>query len=162
MRFDYFKFKQIVLYIINNINKKRLGNVKLNKILWFSDIEKCNDEGCSITGETYIRQNYGPVASHLPQILEELEQIDKAITIERETPDSMILYTPVKNADTRQFQDDIKYIDEVIKRFRTIKAKEISELTHTALWKKLNNGDIMPVEVAASEKYIDNDYPVQW
>lgn len=162
MRFDYFKFKQIVLYIINNINKKRLGNVKLNKILWFSDLAKCENDGYSITGETYIRQNYGPVASHLPNILEELEKDDKAITIERETPDSMILYTPVKKADVSKFQDDIKYIDEVIERFRKMKAKDISELTHTALWKKLNNGDIMPVEVAASEKFINNDYPMQW
>ena len=162
MRFDKFKFKQIVLYIINNINKKRLGNVKLNKILWFSDLEKCNDDGCSITGETYIKQNYGPVAKHLPSVLRELELVDKAITIERETPDSMILYTPVKKADTRQFQDDIKYIDEAIEKFRKMKSKDISELTHTALWEKLNNGDIMPVEVAASEKYINNDYPMQW
>ena len=162
MRFDKFKFKQIVLYIINKINKQELGNVKLNKILWFSDLEKCKNEAYTITGETYIKQNYGPAAKHLPSVLRELEKIDKAITIERETPDSMLLYTPVKKADTRQFKDDIKYIDEVIDRFRKMKAEDISELTHTSLWEKLNNGDIMPVEVAASEKYINNDYPMQW
>ena len=162
MRFDNFKFKQIVLYIINKINKQELGNVKLNIILWFSDLEKCKNEAYTITGETYIKQNYGPVAKHLPSVLRELEKIDKAITIERETPDSMLLYTPVKKADTRQFKDDIKYIDEVIDRFRKMKAEDISELTHTSLWEKLNNGDIMPVEVAASEKYINNDYPMQW
>ena len=43
MRFENFKFKQIVLYIINKINKQELGNVKLNKILWFSDLEKCKN-----------------------------------------------------------------------------------------------------------------------
>lgn len=117
MKFDQYKFKQIVLYIINKINKKQLGNVKLNKILWFADLAKCDNTGYSITGEKYIRQNYGPVATHLPQALEELEREDKAITIERETPDTMILYTPVKKADILTFKDDIVYIDEVIEKF---------------------------------------------
>ncbi len=167
MRFDYFKFKQIVLYIINNINKKRLGNVKLNKILWFADLEKCKDSnyGYSITGETYIRQSYGPVAKHLPHILKELEKYDKAITIERETPDSMILYTPVKKADVSKFQDDIKYIDDVIDRFKKMKARDISELTHTALWQSLSNGEEMPVEVEALEYYVDTktkDEDISW
>ncbi len=51
MKFDQYKFKQIVLYIINKINKKQLGNAKLNKILWFVDLAKCDNTGYSITGE---------------------------------------------------------------------------------------------------------------
>lgn len=162
MKFDQYKFKQIVLYIINKINKKQLGNVKLNKILWFADLAKCDDTGYSITGEKYIRQNYGPVATHLPQALEELEKDDKAITIERETPDTMILYTPVKKADILTFKDDIVYIDEVIEKFKKMKSNKISELTHTKLWQSLNNGDEMPVEVASSEKYVDNNIDIKW
>ena len=147
MRFENFKFKQIVLYIINKINKQELGNVKLNKILWFSDLEKCKN------------------AKHLPSVLRELEKIDKAITIERETPDSMLLYTPVKKADTRQFKDDIKYIDEVIDRFRKMKTKDISELTHTKIWESLNIGEVIPVDVEALEYFVDNetkDSDIQW
>lgn len=165
MRFDNFKFKQIVLYIINKINKQELGNVKLNIILWFSDLEKCKNEAYTITGETYIKQNYGPVAKHLPSVLRELEKIDKAITIERETPDSMLLYTPVKKADTRQFKDDIKYIDEVIDRFCKMKAEDISELTHTKIWENLNIGEVIPVDVEALEYFVDNetkDSDIQW
>ena len=161
MKFDQYKFKQIVLYIINKINKKQLGNVKLNKILWFADLAKCDNTGYSITGEKYIRQNYGPVATHLPKVLEELEKEDKAITIERETPDTMILYTPVKKADISTFKDDIIYIDEVIEKFKKMKSNKISELTHTKLWQSLNNGDEMPVEVASSEKYVDNNIDIK-
>lgn len=165
MRFDNFKFKQIVLYIINKINKQELGNVKLNKILWFSDLEKCKNEAYTITGETYIKQNYGPVAKHLPSILRELEKIDKAITIERETPDSMLLYTPVKKADTNLFKNDIKYIDETIEKLRHMKSKDISKLTHTKLWESLNIGEVMPVDVEALEYFVDNetkDSDIQW
>lgn len=162
MGFDKYKFKEIVLYIINKINKQNLGNVKLNKILWFSDLAKCDDTGCSITGETYMRQSYGPVAKHLPSVLKELEKVDKAITVEREDPDSMLLYTPIKEADISKFQDDIKYIDDVIDKFKNMKAKEISELSHTKLWKALNNGEEMPVEVASSEKLVNNDIAIEW
>ena len=165
MRFDNFKFKQIVLYIINKINKQELGNVKLNKILWFSDLEKCKNEAYTITGETYIKQNYGPVAKHLQSILRELEKIDKAITIERETPDSMLLYTPVKKADTNLFKNDIKYIDETIEKLRHMKSKDISKLTHTKLWESLNIGEVMPVDVEALEYFVDNetkDSDIQW
>ncbi len=95
-------------------------------------------------------------------MLEELEKEDKAITIERETPDTMILYTPVKNADISTFKDDIIYIDEVIEKFKKMKSNKISELTHTKLWQSLNNGDEMPVEVASSEKYVDNNIDIKW
>ena len=144
------------MYIINKINKQELGNVKLNKILWFSDLEKCKNEAYTITGETYIKQNYGPVAKHLPSILRELEKIDKAITIERETPDSML---------TNLFKNDIKYIDETIEKLRHMKSKDISKLTHTKLWESLNIGEVMPVDVEALEYFVDNetkDSDIQW
>ena len=150
---------------MNYNNKQELGNVKLNKILWFSDLEKCKNEAYTITGETYIKQNYGPVAKHLPSILRELEKIDKAITIERETPDSMLLYTPVKKADTNLFKNDIKYIDETIEKLRHMKSKDISKLTHTKLWESLNIGEVMPVDVEALEYFVDNetkDSDIQW
>ena len=54
MNYNKYTFKQIVLYIINKINKQELGNVKLNKILWFSDLEKCKNEAYTITGKTFI------------------------------------------------------------------------------------------------------------
>ena len=165
MNYNKYTFKQIVLYIINKINKQELGNVKLNKILWFSDLEKCKNEAYTITGETYIKQNYGPVVKHLPSILRELEKIDKAITIERETPDSMLLYTPVKKADTNLFKNDIKYIDETIEKLRHMKSKDISKLTHTKLWESLNIGEVMPVDVEALEYFVDNetkDSDIQW
>ena len=70
--------------------------------------------------------------------------------------------TPVKNADISTFKDDIIYIDEVIEKFKKMKSNKISELTHTKLWQSLNNGDEMPVEVASSEKYVDNNIDIKW
>ena len=77
----------------------------------------------------------------------------------------MLLYTPVKKADTRQFKDDIKYIDEVIDRFGKMKAEDISELTHTKIWESLNIGEVIPVDVEALEYFVDNetkDSDIQW
>lgn len=77
----------------------------------------------------------------------------------------MLLYTPVKKADTNLFKNDIKYIDETIEKLRHMKSKDISKLTHTKLWESLNIGEVMPVDVEALEYFVDNetkDSDIQW
>src|SRR2546425_2356963 len=46
--------------------------VKLNKLLYRADFEAYRRLGRSITGETYEKQEWGPVARDLPIVLDEL------------------------------------------------------------------------------------------
>lgn len=159
------KFKQIVLYIINKINNKELGSVKLNKILWFADLEKYMDTDDTITGGKYAKQALGPVSKHLVSALKALEREQK-ITITQEFPnESMYLYEALENADTSEFKDDIKYLDKTIKKLRKLKAAEVSEMTHTAYWRALENGDEMLISMAETERMMNNDIDynsIQW
>jgi hypothetical protein len=53
-------------------NDDGFGVVKLNKLLYRSDFEAFRLIGHSITGATYERQDYGPVARELPRALDAL------------------------------------------------------------------------------------------
>jgi hypothetical protein len=76
-QFDRGKFKEMVLYFAIRSAASRdegFGMVKLNKLLYRADFEAYRTLGCSITGETYERQEFGPVARDLPIVLDELGQ----------------------------------------------------------------------------------------
>lgn len=153
---DKEKFSQVVLYILNKINGSQLGSVKLNKILWFADVKMVELGKEQITGDTYIRKDYGPVSKHLNYILRTLAS-ERSIKIERENPDSMWLYTPLKDADINAIKEDEKsIIDKYIEDFRYMAPSDISNMTHTPYWQNLNNNDKMFVEIAAIERMKNN------
>ena len=161
-KFSKREFEQIVLYIINQINGKELGKVKLNKILWFSDLEKYMETGSTITNCRYCRQNHGPISRSLDTSVNALE-INGCISRDRENDESMWLYTPIKQADISFLKDEDKIIiDKQIERIRPMKAKDISAETHTATWEALENGAEMPVSLVAMEKLVNNDIDVKW
>ena len=160
MTFNKNNFKQIVLYIINNISGSELGKTKLHKILVLSDLEKYIQMNETITGETYIRNYYGPTSKHLQETLDELKS-EKAIKENRVDDDSMWLYYPVKQADISFLNENDKHIiDKLINQLRQYTAVDLSMLTHTPYWQGLQNGDIMQIELYAEEYFIDNDIPV--
>src|ERR1700733_4521543 len=68
--FNRSKFKELVLYLSQrSAGDEGFGAVKLNKLLYRSDFEAYRLLGRPITGETYIKQEFGPVAADLPIVL---------------------------------------------------------------------------------------------
>lgn len=75
MEFDRGKFKELILYFVQRSEELAdagFGMVKLNTLLYRADFEAFRLLGHPITGETYERQDYGPVARDLPIVLDEL------------------------------------------------------------------------------------------
>jgi hypothetical protein len=75
MDFNRGKFKELVVYlcaVAEQADDEGFGMVKLNKLLYRSDFEGYRLLGHPITGETYEKQEFGPVARDLPIILDEL------------------------------------------------------------------------------------------
>ena len=50
-----------------------LDQIKLNKVLWYADARAYLQRGESITGDTYIKKPFGPVARHNRVAVEQLE-----------------------------------------------------------------------------------------
>lgn len=73
--FNRGKFKELVLYFAQEserVGDEGFGMVKLNKLLYRADFQAFRLLGRPITGETYERQEFGPVARDLPIVLDEL------------------------------------------------------------------------------------------
>ncbi len=70
------KLEAAILYICYQFreNPANLGSVKLNKILWFSDVEYYDSEEQSITGASRIAQDHGPVVSSMIPTLDTLQE----------------------------------------------------------------------------------------
>ncbi|CAN2525464.1 Panacea domain-containing protein [Burkholderia pseudomallei] len=67
------KLVEAVLYFATNV--KKLGKVKLFKLLYFLDFEHFRDTGRSVTGMDYVAWKMGPV----PEVLySELSALDTA------------------------------------------------------------------------------------
>lgn len=75
MTFNRGKFKELVVYLCaasDQVGDEGFGMVKLNKLLYRADFEAYRLLGHAITGETYEKQEFGPVARDLPIVLDEL------------------------------------------------------------------------------------------
>src|ERR1700735_3442771 len=72
-KLDWEKFKAMVLYVCDKATDPSvLGSVKLNKVLWYADSIHYMVHGRSITGETYIKRQHGPVPRHIVRAVDEL------------------------------------------------------------------------------------------
>ena len=80
--FDRGKFKEMILYFSMRCEESKdagIGMVKLNKLLYRADFEAYRTLGSSITGETYERQEFGPVARDLLIVLDELGKAEGCV-----------------------------------------------------------------------------------
>jgi hypothetical protein len=81
MQFDRDKFKALLHYIVWRAgDKDGFGATKLYKILWFSDARAYMLFGEPITGESYVREKYGPMPRHGLSMIREMSD-DGAIRV---------------------------------------------------------------------------------
>jgi hypothetical protein len=147
-QFDREKFKALVLYIIWRTGDARdFGATKLNKVLWFSDARSFEAYGKSITGETYVRQKFGPVPRHILTIIEELQNEGLVETsTERHFDYEVTRYSAHQPPDLGLFNaDELGLIDWWIKHIRDEHtAASISEKSHDYAWKIAQMGEELP------------------
>lgn len=145
------KFKALVHYVIAKAEPSRLGSVCLNKILWYLDTLSYRATGTSITGETYIKRQHGPVPKHVLAVLGELEHEQAIVIRNRErfgypmtdfisVKDPHASLLKLLSAADMEMADDVRqYIcDEHT-------AASISELSHDQIWEAANIGEEIPL-----------------
>ena len=132
-----------------------LGGTKLNKVLWYADMNAFIERGHSITGETYVKQQFGPVAQHLLPAVKTLEDQD-AIAV-RQAPHYAYTkweYVSLKQPDISMFKpEEISLVDDMIQIIcHKNTAKSISRQTHDVIWELAEIGEEIPYyAVFASE-----------
>lgn len=147
MEANYNKFKEMVHLVIHICKSKKLGAVRLNKILWFSDKLTYRSRGESISGTTYVRRERGPVPSLVLKALDELKK-EKKVSIRDPGGLNMLReFGSLKEPNRKLFSKGdvkmIKTIAEIICDNTT--ADEISELSHDDIWRAAGDGEEMPL-----------------
>ena len=106
-----------VHYVIAQANSSKLGHVKLNKILWYADLEHFRWHGVTITGlRQYSRTLHGPMSREIIRAVGWLVQAGKVeertVTVTDYTRREMI---SLEHPDISAFTDaQIVILDQVI------------------------------------------------
>ena len=138
----------------------------LNKALWFSDARANEALGRPITGETYVRQKFGPVPKHIFEVLEDLERegqimvwsepfYEHKITRFRAfEPPSTDLFTA---SEMSLIDWWIKHIDE------EHSAASISDKSHDYAWKIAGMGEEIPLHAFLASRIREpNEEELNW
>jgi len=149
MRFDREKLKRLIHYVAWKAGKRDwFGATKLYKVLWFADARQYIRTGAPITGETYIREKYGPIPKHGLEIRKELqrEHITTEFDIKARGRGDLTRIVAEIGPDLSVFSrdelDTVNWWIEHIDKDHT--AKSISEKSHDYVWEIAKMGEELP------------------
>ena len=131
-RYDAKRQEETILFFGQQINNTYLGRTKLNKLLYYTDYEWIRNKGASITGETYVAMQFGPVPKHIKETLMRLEKA-QAIRVEKAKIGNYDRdrYIVLREPDLSIFtSEEVVHIHGVARRFEFWTAKQMSDLTH--------------------------------
>lgn len=147
--FEMKKLEEAVHYICDNVTAAdRLGQVKLNKILYYADMTSFAETGRALTGATYVKQFRGPVPTQVMPAIEHLEH-DGRLQVSH-----VSLFNSKKRefeaggeTDTKLFEPgEIERLNMFIRLVCDHTAPEISEISHHLAWQAADIGEVMPYE----------------
>lgn len=145
---DLDKLQNLISYIASKV---KLYLTSLNKYLWFIDMISYNKRAVSITGLTYVHEQYGPVI--INRKYEEISKLNEKYKREdKEKNDGSIqsVITSKGNYDLSSFSNkEIEIIDYVVELLSNKSVKEISNLSHKELgWKNTERFEKISFEYA--------------
>jgi uncharacterized phage-associated protein len=164
--FNREKFKALVQYVCYRcVDPSKLGATKLNKILWFADVLHFVEYGKPITGETYVKRQFGPAPRHVLNVLDELQQENKLVIREREFTYDVRMFMAREKPDISAFTpEQVSLVDWVMEQIcDRHTATSISEATHDVIWKLAEVGEEIPYEaMLAAELGEVTEADVRW
>jgi hypothetical protein len=144
------KFKALVHHVVSSCDDPtRLGAIRLNKILWYADTLSYRLHGTSITGEEYVKRQFGPVPKHIVATLKSLEEDGSIVVAERENAlgHKLRLFFSLQDAQTELFSPaELSIVEVIIDSIcKNHTAESISNLTHDQVWEAANMGEVIPL-----------------
>lgn len=155
MKFNREKFIALVHYICRKCDPAKLGKTKLHKILWLSDVQNYLLRAEPLTGERYIKMQYGPCASHLDSAIDALKA---ANLLHVETPEEeyqATLFYGKGEPDMSLFTDkEMTLIDsQMLLVIGSHTANSISEKSHDEIWKMAIMREEIPYEAYLVKRF---------
>ena len=134
-----------------------LDQIKLNKVLWYADARAYLQRGESITGDTYIKKPFGPVAQHNRVAVEQLEAAG-ALRRGKSASGSGFWNTHFDMTGDyarESLSDDEAEIIDGVYRFiveGNLTSMDVSERTHGEIWQLAENGEELPLYTVFAER----------
>jgi len=155
MALNFKKLTATIHYICDEAEKVGfdLDSIKLNKGLWYSDAYAYVALGHSITGETYVRRKHGPAAKHQLVALKALQDEGRVVPGKKTRRGKWSrCFDSVGDVDKSKFSGtELQIIDGVMKKLSDQDSFELSEKTHGAIWRCIENGEEIPLYTIFAE-----------
>lgn len=149
------KFKALAHFIVHECrdNPARLGAIRLNKAMWQADVAAFKAWGQTITGDTYVKREKGPVPRHILATIRELRD-EGAIAVQE----------PEYLYDTRRFvaltppsDDGLTAIEKEMAQAALSAvcgktATAVSEETHDIVWEAAVEGEEIPIRATLAAR----------
>lgn len=149
MTLDMMKLEEAVLYVCSTCRPEdQLGAVKLNKILYYSDMLRFANTGKSITGATYVKRQLGPVPKEIIEAINQLKATSRLQTREVSIFDKTRReFDALDEPSLKIFgHDELQLINSMISSVCGYNAREISDISHTVVWEVADMGEVLPYE----------------
>jgi Protein of unknown function (DUF4065) len=136
-------------YVIFRTDAGKLGHVKLNRILWYADLEHYRRHGASITGlQHYSRAPQGPLAAEISRAVGLLARTGRVV----EQPVAVADYTrremiSLRDPDVLSFRsDEAAILDRMISVVAPLSARQLLQMTSAdPLWQEIKPGGAMVI-----------------
>lgn len=150
--FDREKFRELLLYIVERSqDDDALGDMKLNKLLFYADFLAYRRLGHAISGARYQKLEHGPAPRALLPIRREMAQ-EELLEVSKSDyygkPQTVTV--AISSADTDLFQpDELQLIDEVLELYADRNGSDMSEISHREIgWLAADEGEDIPYEMS--------------
>lgn len=159
MNVAFAKLVEVIHYICDKAASapEELDQIKLNKILWYSDAQAYMTKGSPITRERYIKKPFGPVARRNRLAVEDLEHRG-ILRRGRSASGSGFWNTHfdvIENYDIGSAElttDEREVIDKVYSMvIDGHTSMTISERSHGEIWQLADNGEDLPLFTVFAE-----------
>ena len=140
------KLRELILFIVDHCADEQVGDVRLNKVLFFSDAFALQQLGKPITGARYQKLPLGPAARALLPLRDEMIG-DKDVEVE--TIGKRRVTRALRKPNMALFSDDeIKLVEHVIELFRAYSANGLSDESHVLSpgWNLVELKEDIPLE----------------
>lgn len=132
-RISAIKYKNIILYLAENLGGEIKGKKKLAKLLYFVDFDYFEQFQKSLTGDVYKALPMGPFPITVEKVLAEMVK-DKMITIkfekERADYNPTEIYKARKKMEGVFSKEEHRILDRVILKYGHLSGKQLEDLTH--------------------------------
>jgi uncharacterized phage-associated protein len=132
-------------------NNPHLGKVKLMKLLYYADFDHYFRHGASITGDTYVKLEYGPVPRHGQHMLDKLQE-RKLLDVGEEpvfdyVRNSYRLRQPLAEIQ-HLTEDEMQTLADVVGKWKNHTREEIVTASHgDPPWIMADYGEEIPYEL---------------